>query len=488
MGKSLFSAEWTGGEPCVELMQSIPKQKLEGSGGRQHFANELLVCHHPEFGRKLPRRPVTISGGFSSMPASFNFTEEEWAAAYSIVSRDHEAKLPALQRFAIVQERIVQLAESEKLITALRATAGGDPTAIPRSWWNSERLSVRFAHCQMNPKKPFDIGIAGDGYCWIFVTRESLATCLESALVKGSIREERAKSGSNPGSTSRSANNISESNNETAAPYLSNRAVRVFWDDQYRLGKWVRFTRIVDWLTSRDKHGNRIFSDELLIDDLDRAAYLKLSKAVLLGLFNSHIILVSPTWLPEGRPDENMPARMGITIDEFREASQSSISGGWIAPTADIDLFIRAYLQNMAITDLACSDWLSREGYDLPPWLTAVGQNPPPGETSLASPDNAPSESGEARADDNGVSNSPAQEAKASPVASGTKNVGGTGKMTRSIQAAFRELWPSGDIPIGMSSQVRNDKIQAQLMLEKYSVPTKPDKRTIERALKSLNK
>lgn len=30
MGKALFSAEWTGGEPCVELMQSLPKQKLEG--------------------------------------------------------------------------------------------------------------------------------------------------------------------------------------------------------------------------------------------------------------------------------------------------------------------------------------------------------------------------------------------------------------------------------------------------------------------------
>jgi hypothetical protein len=112
------------------------------------------------------------------MPASFSFTEEEWATAYSIVTRDHEAKRPALQRFARVREQIIQLAESKELITALRATAGGDPIAIPRSWWNSERLSVRFDYCQMNPQKPFDIGIAGDGYCWIFVTRESLRQCL----------------------------------------------------------------------------------------------------------------------------------------------------------------------------------------------------------------------------------------------------------------------------------------------------------------------
>jgi hypothetical protein len=166
MGKSLFGAEWTSGETCVELMQSLPMQKLEGSGGHQHFANELLVRHHPEFGRKLPRRSVTISSGFSAMPASFSFTDEEWAAAYSIVARDHEAKRSALQRFAGVQEQIIQLAESEKLITAFRPTAGGDPIAVPRSWWNSERLSVRFDYCQMNPKKPFDIGVAGDGYCW----------------------------------------------------------------------------------------------------------------------------------------------------------------------------------------------------------------------------------------------------------------------------------------------------------------------------------
>jgi hypothetical protein len=147
MGGALFGAEWTGGETYVELMQSLPKQKLEGSGGRQHFANELLVRHHPEFGRKLPTRRASNHGGFSMPPASFSFTDQEWKAAYSIVARDHEVKGPALQRFAKVQEQIIELAESGKLITALRATAGGDPIAIPRSWWNSEGLSVRFDYC-----------------------------------------------------------------------------------------------------------------------------------------------------------------------------------------------------------------------------------------------------------------------------------------------------------------------------------------------------
>ena len=114
-------------------------------------------------------------------------------------------------------------------------------------------------------------------------------------------------------------------NKKTASIFLSDQVVREFWNSQYRLGKWIRFTRIVDWLTSRDKQGNRIFRDETLIDDPDRAAYLKLSNAVLLGLFKSQIILVSSTWLPEGRPDEDLPVRMGITIDQFIGASRSSI-------------------------------------------------------------------------------------------------------------------------------------------------------------------
>ncbi|WP_426531773.1 hypothetical protein [Bradyrhizobium sp. McL0615] len=178
IGKALFGKEWTGDETYVELMQFLPMQKSEGSVGQQSFANQLLVRHHPEFGRKLPIRRASNHGGFSGPPASFRFTDQEWKAAYSIVARDHELKLPALLRFAKVKERIIELAESGKLITALRHTVGGDPVAVHRSFWNSERLSVRFSYCQMHPNKPFGIGVAGDGYCWIFVTRESLRHCV----------------------------------------------------------------------------------------------------------------------------------------------------------------------------------------------------------------------------------------------------------------------------------------------------------------------
>jgi hypothetical protein len=153
IGKALFRSEWNGAEPCTESLFSQPEGKLK----------------------------------------RFGITKEQ-------VASDHAAKRPALERFSRVQDQIIQQAEAEKLITALRPVAGGDPVAVHRSFWNSERLSVRFHFCQMNPRDPFGAGVAGDGYCWIFVTRESLEKCL-SALA-GSSQPESATAALEPESTS----------------------------------------------------------------------------------------------------------------------------------------------------------------------------------------------------------------------------------------------------------------------------------------------
>jgi hypothetical protein len=85
--------------------------------------------------------------------------------------------MPGLRRLSKVRDRIVQLAEADVLITALREKAGGDPTPVPRAWWNSERILNRFDLCQMNPDDPFALFSAGGRHQWIFVTRESLMGC-----------------------------------------------------------------------------------------------------------------------------------------------------------------------------------------------------------------------------------------------------------------------------------------------------------------------
>jgi hypothetical protein len=173
IGKTMFGAEWTGEEPYLDLKQSLPALPLT-SGSRAYFAHDLLLKHHPEFGRQ----PLKWSRGpFGSMPPSVKFTGLEWEAARAIVAKDHEQKMPGVRRFSQVKNKIIQLAEAGLLITAIREKAGGDPTPIPRVWWNSERIHNRFDLCQLNPNDPYGQGSAGDRYQWIFVTRESLMSC-----------------------------------------------------------------------------------------------------------------------------------------------------------------------------------------------------------------------------------------------------------------------------------------------------------------------
>jgi hypothetical protein len=60
----------------------------------------------------------------------------------------------------------------------------------------------------------------------------------------------------------------------------------------------------------------------------------------------------------------------------------------------------------------------------------------------------------------------------------------GRGRMARSVQKAFLELFPSREIPTTMSSQARNDAILARL--KEQNIDTLPTARTIERAISAL--
>ncbi|WP_156527812.1 hypothetical protein [Bradyrhizobium stylosanthis] len=170
----MFGTEWTGDEPCRDLMTefSIFPEK---SGWRARLAHDLLVKHHPEYNRQ-PRKPYQHS---------FEFTGNEWMAAVMIVKKHNEQQMPGLTRFNEVRSRIIHLAEAGLLITAIREKAGGDPTPIPRRWWNSERIRDRFDLCQLRPDDPYNLGIGSDPFQWIFVTRESLMSCAPGGLAEG---------------------------------------------------------------------------------------------------------------------------------------------------------------------------------------------------------------------------------------------------------------------------------------------------------------
>jgi hypothetical protein len=103
---------------------------------------------------------------------------DKWADSERVAGQAGLARylpeLAAIQQFEKAQKEIARLCESGELQTALRPEAGGQMTDVPAHWWNTERWKVRFVMCQMTAHNPFGMGFAGEGYCWIFVTRTSL--------------------------------------------------------------------------------------------------------------------------------------------------------------------------------------------------------------------------------------------------------------------------------------------------------------------------
>ena len=102
-----------------------------------------------------------------------SLTDEEWRAAQA-VRLEFEASFPASQRLAAVQQKIVEQCEAGCLVSAFRPVGGGAMAVVPKELWNTESWHQRFFMCQLNPSGPFRPGVAGDGYCWIFLTRQSL--------------------------------------------------------------------------------------------------------------------------------------------------------------------------------------------------------------------------------------------------------------------------------------------------------------------------
>jgi hypothetical protein len=93
----------------------------------------------------------------------------EWA----ITGSEKSARSLIKRRNAVIAA-IVKGCETGVLQSEYRERAGGATMPIPSVWWNTERIAQRFRMCQINPKDPFSLGIAGDGFCWIYLAAESL--------------------------------------------------------------------------------------------------------------------------------------------------------------------------------------------------------------------------------------------------------------------------------------------------------------------------
>jgi hypothetical protein len=173
LGECLFGDEWTEKDAQIEMMPALPEDNVDDLSVRLRVAMILRSPWlFPNESGTIKKTAVPARSFLRIMPPPVN--DHEWAAARSIVAKDHADKLPGLKRFTSVREKIVELADAGKLVTAIRARAGGDFTPLPSWWWNSERILNRFDLCQLNPADPFGAASTGDGYWWIFVTLQSL--------------------------------------------------------------------------------------------------------------------------------------------------------------------------------------------------------------------------------------------------------------------------------------------------------------------------
>jgi hypothetical protein len=199
IGRAMFGQDWTGKEVTTEHVRSLPDQ-AQGTVGDASYAHDVLM-KLPKYSKQLPSAKTVLPPSLNSVlsrPAGLalfqvdSFTTEQWSAAQAAVRRQQKERAPALQRLSQVQLNIVKRCESGELISAIRSRAGGDMREVPRDWWNTESWHNRFTMCQLNPEQPFGIGVAGDNYCWIFFTRESLDKYLQKVSPPATAGQEKA--------------------------------------------------------------------------------------------------------------------------------------------------------------------------------------------------------------------------------------------------------------------------------------------------------
>jgi hypothetical protein len=109
------------------------------------------------------------------MPTLWEFSQDEWRDGISLAEAENQDRKARRSRFASVIALVKQASLDGELITALRPVAGGlvgDP--LPVHVWNTENYQPRFHLCQMKPSDPFSNGLAGVGFQYILVSRESL--------------------------------------------------------------------------------------------------------------------------------------------------------------------------------------------------------------------------------------------------------------------------------------------------------------------------
>lgn len=181
VGRALFDNAWTGAEPIAPEPLDLPCLVLP-DGTMMHLLSQeranqwqkmqihdLLSSHRPDFDR----------GPMEFGPFGLEFSDHEWTAGLEVAREVDIERRKVKQRYSEVVARIVEALRDGSLISALRPLSGGRISEpLDAHVWNTEKTENRFYWCQMNPLNPFGIGVGGDAYQFIFVSRQSLDNML----------------------------------------------------------------------------------------------------------------------------------------------------------------------------------------------------------------------------------------------------------------------------------------------------------------------
>lgn len=177
IGAAMFGEEWTTKEVTTDLIRQLPNQ---ANAWPAEDTRALLLLNRPVPLGAHQHAPsdadwaTRVIRSAQAASARSQLTEEDWSLAQAEIGRLNQAAQPAIRRLGIVQREIVKCCESGVLASAARPRAGGQMSILATTVWNTEQWHQRFSMCQLNPRKPFDLGFAGDAYCWIFLTSASL--------------------------------------------------------------------------------------------------------------------------------------------------------------------------------------------------------------------------------------------------------------------------------------------------------------------------
>lgn len=191
LGRAMFPQEWTGFEPSVNLhLKPLPLMSFFADAGQKNEARALLPVKMPENDDDPPLKKFTAE-------VRKPLTEDEWTKVRALRQATLDQIEPVRQRWAAVRQAFHVGAREGALKVYFLGRSGGDfgPTPSPKVDWNTTpyNLDNRFYCCQMNPAKPFDIGIAGAAFKWIFVDGDDLKAMVAAIQKNRKATEQQDK-------------------------------------------------------------------------------------------------------------------------------------------------------------------------------------------------------------------------------------------------------------------------------------------------------